>query len=198
MSTQLEFLKQLEIQEVAPQFDSWLEAVVAHRAGHPDLWHGLRAAEQSYLHGRRHWTRVACLGIAMLRDERVHRSPQGTPMVEHSVLEHRFLLAAFFHDIGRLDEGRDSGHPVRGERVFRFMAPALNVDPGDVESVAIAIRNHASYPAVLPGADLVAACVANADRLDRARLYERPQPDRMYPELPWEKWEEAAWAWGTG
>jgi HD superfamily phosphodiesterase len=114
------------------------------------------------------------------------------------MLERRFLLSAFFHDIGRLDEGRDTGHAARGERVFRVMAPALSVDPDDVESVAVAIRNHASAPAVLPGADLVAACIANADRLDRARLYERPLPERMYPDLPWKEWEGAAWDWATG
>ncbi len=198
MSTQLDILKQLEAHEVAPQFDAWLNAVVAHRAAHPDLWNGLRAAERSYLHGRRHWTRVACLGLAMLREREPHRPPLDHLAPPLAVLEHRFLLAAFFHDIGRLDEGRDTGHAGRGERVFRFMAPVLSVDPGDIESAAVAIRNHASDPAVLPGADLVAACIADADRLDRARLYERPLPDCMYPVLPWEKWAEAAWEWGTG
>jgi len=192
-SAEPDILKQLEIQEVAPRFDRWLEAVVTHRAVHPELWRGLRCAEQSSLHGRRHWTRVACLGLAMLRDEGVCR-----PREEQFMLERRLLLAAFFHDIGRLDEGRDTGHAERGERVFRFMALAVFVGPEDIESVALAIRNHASDPAVLRGADLVAACIANADRLDRARLYEHPMPERMYPELPWREWEEAAWEWATG
>jgi len=192
-SAELDTLKQLEIQEVAPRSDRWLEAVIAHRAEHPELWRGLKCAEQSSLHGRRHWTRVACLGLAMLRDERARR-----PHEEQLVLERRFLLAAFFHDIGRLDEGRDTGHAERGEQVFRFMAPDLSVEPEDIESVALAIRNHASDPAVLPGADLVAACIANADRLDRARLYEHPLPNRMYPELSWKEWEKTAWSWATG
>jgi hypothetical protein len=60
------------------------------------------------------------------------------------------------------------------------------------------LAGHASEPAVLPGADLVAACVANADRLDRARLHQHPRPERMYPELPWKEWEAAAWRWATG
>jgi HD superfamily phosphodiesterase len=192
-SAKLDILKQLEIQEVAPRFDRWLEAVVTHRAVRPELWRGLRCAEQSSLHGRRHWTRVACLGLAMLRDEGARR-----PHEEQLVIERRFLLAAFFHDIGRLDEGRDTGHAERGEQVFRFIVLALCVDSADIESVALSIRNHASDPAVLPGADLVAACVANADRLDRARLCEHPLPGCMYPELPWEDWEEAAWEWATG
>ncbi len=65
MAAQLDSLLHLQTHEVAPQFSSWLRALIAHRATNRDLWHGFRAAEQSSLHGMGHWPRVARLGLAM-------------------------------------------------------------------------------------------------------------------------------------
>lgn len=181
---------------VAPRFNALYAQFLPLGLG----FQGFRAFGliDSQWHGADHWARVACLGVAIADamdspSKNVAKDAGRTGASAHpgqldadglspNERIEAVLLAAFFHDCGRIDEGRDSGHAMRGQQVFDAYAVAVGVDPRIARAASTAILAHATGPAIHPGAGPVTACLANADRLDRFRIGDVPDPRLLYPD----------------
>ena len=97
------------------------------------------------------------------------------------------LLAAYFHDVGRVDDGRDRDHGMRSAEVLREKVADGLFPSADLDSIIFAIERHSdaqapngSYPVVAnydladnidPG---IAMCLWDADRLDLVRCNHSP------------------------
>lgn len=97
------------------------------------------------------------------------------------------LLAAYFHDVGRLEDTRDLDHGLRSAEVLWDKAADGLFPSADLHSVVFAIERHSdikapngSYP-VVANYDLednidprIAMCLWDADRLDLVRCCRYP------------------------
>lgn len=178
---------------VAPRFRALFDGVRDHIGRRVDGCLAFGRLD-SPIHGLDHWLRVGCLavrlaeltgrtGLAKLADERP---------VDALALE-PVLLAAFFHDSGRLGEWLEPGHGEAGARVLESLAPALGLSPDAVATAAHAIRLHEYQLPLADAPDLATRVLANADRLDRIRFGERVRPALMYDDGAWSTIEKASW-----
>jgi hypothetical protein len=82
--------------------------------------------------------------------------------------------AAAVHDVGRLDDGRDSGHGERSAEWVRahrdLLVPAL--DAGQVEQLAYVCTWHVPNDHLAPRFTPELTCLKDADGLDRVRIYD--------------------------
>ncbi|KAE8762263.1 HD domain-containing protein, partial [Georgenia thermotolerans] len=78
--------------------------------------------------------------------------------------EDLLLLAAFFHDLGKVPGGHD--HAATGARIVRPLLDRLGLPPADRDTVVLLVRHHLLLPAVATRRNLadpaVAAWVADA------------------------------------
>jgi hypothetical protein len=176
-SDERERLDGLLRERVFPRYRTLLGAVQGHIGGRVA---GRFAFDriQSGIHGLSHWTRVGCLALRIVNDLPLDGRPR-------SVDEEAVLLAAFFHDSGRIGEGTEPGHGEAGATILEALAGGMRLDPATVAVAARAIRLHESKQSPLPTADRVAIALANGDRVDRVRLGETPIPERMYDDGIW-------------
>jgi hypothetical protein len=166
---------------VTARFRSLLVELRGERGRFPDLFGKI----DSRLHGIDHWIRVALHGLAIAAGFRARRAV-GTPsLAPAGALEEAVVLAAFFHDCARRTEGSERDHGPQGERVLRRYREmkALPADLG--ATISQAVLFHVAHAPVDPAAGEVAIALCNADRIDRVRLGEEPDPARMYPEPLW-------------
>jgi hypothetical protein len=143
----------------------------------------------SDMHGIAHAARVAALGLRLRRA----RGTEGVLIgLSTREAEEALLLAAFFHDSGRSNEGSDPGHNLVGQSIFEARAGDLrpSVAPHVRAAASRAIAAHAG-PAP-ERMDAVAVAVANADRLDRVRFGDTPRPRLMRDDGVWERFEPLA------
>ena len=141
----------------------------------------------SRFHVLGHWVRVGCLALRIA--DALPRASFPVDDVERAV-----TLAAFFHDSGRTIDGYEPGHAGAGAAIFEVFAARWELPRDLVAAVAAAIRLHEAPESVVPGASGVAIALANADRLDRVRLGDRPIPERMYDDGIWHHLEPASQA----
>lgn len=171
-------------QKVEFHFNRWLHLTAHER----ETIEGAFQQWDSPLHGYAHWVRVAILGRAMagLWCEN-HRYPQGEIFRDVEIIRYGVTTAAFFHDCMREGEGSEKGHGAAGAATWRAFASRRGYDPRWIEYVAEAINKH---DFLQPGEGIQAGtldiCFANADRLDRVRFGEEPDPAKMYGD----EWKE--------
>ncbi|KAH3745719.1 hypothetical protein Pelo_12901 [Pelomyxa schiedti] len=118
----------------------------------------------SGLHGVSHWTRVACYAVYIMEKLIAHH-PEGCPTV-------RACALSIYEKEMILDMGVEQilCHYILIPTALRY---------GD------RIQQEKTFPKSLdvdPDANLVTISVCNGDRLDRVRLCENPNPEKMYPD----------------
>jgi hypothetical protein len=136
-------------------------------------------------HGIHHWTRVGIYSLTIAEALRAQARVSPAALIPAGVLEDAVLWAAFFHDCARVTESVEGAHGRKGEMVWRNYAERKDLAPEIMAAVSQALLFHVDHPAVDPAANAVTICLCNADRLDRVRLGERPDPDRMYDDGAW-------------
>jgi hypothetical protein len=176
-SDERERLDGLLRERVLPRYRTLLAAVQDHIGGRVGGRYAFDRI-QSGIHGLSHWTRVGCLALRIVDDLPLDGRPR-------EVDEEAVLLAAFFHDSGRIGEGTEPGHGEAGATILEALAEGMHLDPATVAVAARAIRLHESNQSPLPTADRVAIALANGDRVDRVRLGEAPIAARMYDDGIW-------------
>ncbi|MDO8672757.1 MAG: hypothetical protein Q7O66_15200 [Dehalococcoidia bacterium] len=115
------------------------------------------------IHGVRHWARVRHNGLRLAR-----QTGAKTEVVE---------LFAFFHDLGRLNDGRDPLHGARSAGYAEDLAGrAFELKPDDLELLLVACRDHTNGSVV---GDVTVLTCWDADRLDLGRVGKKPDPQRL-------------------
>jgi hypothetical protein len=138
-------------------------------------------------HGVDHWCRVGVYGLAIAHALK-KQGRSATPCLEADyALTDAVLYAAFFHDCARRTEGTELTHGRAGEEVWRDYSKTQSVSAAMREAVSQALLFHVDHPSIDPDANEVTICLCNADRLDRVRLGEQPDPQRMYDDGVWQE-----------
>jgi len=138
-----------------------------------------------HLHGIDHWIRVGIHGLAIARFLRGRSRITTILPAQAGELEDAVISAAFFHDCARTSDRAEPEHGREGDRVWRHFAARKGLDRGLLDAVSQALLFHVDHEPVDPAANDVSVCLCNADRLDRVRLRESPDPERMYPDGVW-------------
>jgi hypothetical protein len=138
----------------------------------------------SRIHGADHWVRVGLFGLAIARKLR-ENGRTGAALSSPGTLEEAVTLAAFFHDCARAGDDRELDHGRAGDQVWRWYAGEKALPEWLLNTVSQALLMHVDHPAVDPAAGPVAVCLCNADRLDRVRLGDLPNPRQMYDDGIW-------------
>jgi dihydrofolate reductase len=81
---------------------------------------------------------------------------------------------------------RDATFRKEGALVTTSLAEALAIARGD------ALRRSAAEIAVIGGAEIYAACMEVADRLEITEVHARPEGDTRFPAIDRTQWEEVA------
>lgn len=135
--------------------------------------------ERSYWHGDRHWRCVALVGL-WLADG-----------IEEEIDRDFILTFAMLHDIARRDDGKDIMHGVRAGLLFQRIVECGRLPGWDrhdrerVHAMHYAIRNHCEDWYTADVSDETAPLVieqaicCDADRLNRWRLGEQPDPQYL-------------------
>jgi uncharacterized protein len=129
------------------------------------------------VHGVTHWQRVRDNGL------RVAAATGADPVVVE--------LFAFFHDIRRMNEGRDPQHGLRAAEWVRSEGRAfIRLSDGSFDQLAYACEHHTHGKTH----DDITICTCwDADRLDLDRVYIRPDPGRLCTDAARDQ-ELLAWA----
>jgi hypothetical protein len=139
-----------------------------------DVAKGNRLNDQLFYHSwERHILKVVAYG-KMLCEE------------EPEEVRNNVLIVTYFHDVGRISDGKDSDHALRGGQISRRIIP-VHFPDADLDSIIFAIDNHSNtqvYPDMFPvvsnydipdGVDSrIVMYLWDADRLDLPRLERRP------------------------
>jgi len=117
-------------------------------------------------HGLNHWGRVLENGLRLSADE------GGDPAV--------IRLFAIFHDACRHNQSRDPGHGARGAVLAEQLLGDLSlVTKTQLDLLIQACREHTDGKTT---ADLTVQICWDADRLDLARAFIFPKPERLCTE----------------
>ena len=141
---------------------------------------------QSIWHGVSHVMRVAAFALAQAELLKFRECI--------SVDTKAILLAALFHDVGRINEKQDESHQLRSIERFEKICASMEMPSFQKERVIQAIAYHNGHIPVDSSAHLETACLCNADRLDRYRFGQgySVDPDLMYPSTPWKLFNRIA------
>jgi HD superfamily phosphodiesterase len=141
--------------------------------------------ENGLVHGMHHWVRVGIYGLAIAGALRAKGRVKSAIFLPDGALEDAVLLACFFHDCARVSEGSELVHGREGNRVWVHYAERKGFAEDLKQTISQALLFHVDHPAVDPAANEVTISLCNADRLDRVRLGEPPDPARMYDDGVW-------------
>lgn len=130
-------------------------------------------------HGASHWARV-----------RHNSKILATAYTANQAILHYFSL---FHDIARINEGRDKGHGLRAAKFLAEKGGAIWLGLTSVEYKELieAITLH-SEP--YPCGTITQQICWDSDRLDLWRIGTMPDPDRLFTDRAIELHEDRLWS----
>ena len=150
--------------------------------------YGLYKIKDSITHGWDHTERVASYAQIIAR--------KSCPQYLEDV-----TIAAFFHDIGRIDDSKGPIHAIEGAKIVQSVVPEFWPN-SQIESIIFAVRHHADraapnrkFPTTGNYEDLmgeriipeIVASVWDADRLDLARFPHKIPINIEYLSTKWGK-----------
>ena len=174
--------------DVAARFQEVLGDLEEERREFPRF---LRQILNAY-HGIDHWARVGVLGLAIAGRLRTLGRVTTACLALPGGIEEAAILSAFFHDCARTSGGAELDHGREGQRVWWSWSARKGLPRDFAAAVSQAILFHVDHIPVDPSANEAAICLANADRLERVRLFDSLRPEFMYEDGAWrEIWPHA-------